>query len=165
LTTNAVAARAGVSIGSLYEYFADKQALVDALLDRHLDAAEAVVAAAGDPATDRELHEIVDAVVDGYAALHASDPALHRALSSQVPISGRHRARIAKIRDAAAGLVAEALRGHVGEPAVAARLMVDTADSLTHLWIAEEAARPERIEALLHSLRAMLVAYARAARA
>lgn len=33
-TTNHVAARAGVSVGSLYQYFESKDALIDALLDR-----------------------------------------------------------------------------------------------------------------------------------
>lgn len=34
LTTNCVAAEAGVSVGSLYQYFANKQELLEALLDR-----------------------------------------------------------------------------------------------------------------------------------
>jgi len=38
LTTNAVAARAGVSIGTLYQYFHDKQALLDELMGRELAA-------------------------------------------------------------------------------------------------------------------------------
>src|SRR5438132_10881446 len=38
-TTNAVAERAGVSIGTLYQYFADKNALIQALAERELQAA------------------------------------------------------------------------------------------------------------------------------
>src|SRR6195256_6876056 len=37
-TTNAVAERAGVSIGTLYQYFADKNALIRALAERELQA-------------------------------------------------------------------------------------------------------------------------------
>ena len=36
LTTNHVAKRAGVSIGTLYEWFPGKEALVAGLIDRHL---------------------------------------------------------------------------------------------------------------------------------
>ena len=40
-TTNQIAARAGVSVGSLYQYFAGKDALLVALAQRHLDDAQA----------------------------------------------------------------------------------------------------------------------------
>lgn len=40
LATNAVAERAGVSIGTLYPYFKDKQAILDALALRELDGRE-----------------------------------------------------------------------------------------------------------------------------
>lgn len=38
LTTNHIASVAGVSIGTLYQYFADRQAIVDALVQRELEA-------------------------------------------------------------------------------------------------------------------------------
>ena len=37
LTTNRIAERAGVSIGSLYQYFADKEAIIDAIAERERD--------------------------------------------------------------------------------------------------------------------------------
>lgn len=70
LTTNAVAARAGVSIGTLYQYFADKHALLDALVGRELGAmADKVVHSLQDaPATvpGERIRKVVRAVVGAY---------------------------------------------------------------------------------------------------
>lgn len=46
LTTNAVAVRAGVSIGSLYQYFPNKESLLSRLGERYLDAERDVLKAA-----------------------------------------------------------------------------------------------------------------------
>lgn len=51
LTTNAVAKTAGVSIGTLYQYFANKEAILDALADREMANLSArVVQVVEDPA-------------------------------------------------------------------------------------------------------------------
>jgi AcrR family transcriptional regulator len=42
-TTNRIAERAGVSVGTLYEYFADKEAVFDALIQRQIEALVAAV--------------------------------------------------------------------------------------------------------------------------
>lgn len=70
LTTNAVAARAGVSIGTLYQYFDDKQALLDALVARELgqmssDVLDSLAAPAPADAGQRIRH-VVRAVVASY---------------------------------------------------------------------------------------------------
>src|SRR5258708_24465090 len=90
-TTNHIARRAGVSIGSLYEYFANKDALLVALTERHVDEAEReltvelrTLAAAPLPLA-RMIERLVRAMVD----LHARDPLLHRVLFEQAPLPAR----------------------------------------------------------------------------
>ncbi|WP_252258306.1 TetR/AcrR family transcriptional regulator [Erythrobacter aurantius] len=123
--TNAVAARAGVSIGSLYEYFSDKQALADEIASDHLARGEALLASAAaginganDPAA------LVDALVRGLVDLHRDDPQLHRVLSSEVPLSAAIRRRVETLRQGAIAFVGQALTPHVDNPGVAAQLLV-----------------------------------------
>ena len=59
-TTNRIAIEAGVSVGSLYEYFPNKQALLEALAERHLQVAEALVAEAIEQ--PRSLGELLEAL-------------------------------------------------------------------------------------------------------
>jgi AcrR family transcriptional regulator len=68
-TTNAVAERAGVSIGTLYQYFADKNALLRAIAEREMDATLAAVA----KALRKETAETVEAGVRAmvHAIVHA----------------------------------------------------------------------------------------------
>ena len=79
LTTNAVAAKAGVSIGTLYQYFGDKQALLDALVARELgDMSKGVVNAMQDvPAAPGDrIRGVFKAVVGAYGGRGA----VHRKL-------------------------------------------------------------------------------------
>lgn len=88
-STNRVATAAGVSVGSLYQYFPSKEALVAALLERHTEAVHAVFAekllAVGESSPRETAREIISAII----ASHAVDPKLHRVLAEQVPRVGR----------------------------------------------------------------------------
>ena len=70
LTTNAVAATAGVSIGTLYQFFPNKEALLDTLADRELAAmAERVMRVMRDStiiSTEERIAGIVRAVASTY---------------------------------------------------------------------------------------------------
>ncbi len=84
-STNRVAARAGVSIGSLYQYFPSKEALVAAVQERHV--AQML------EAMERDLGRLLalpppEAVREMFRALiaaHGVDPVLHRVLMEQCP--------------------------------------------------------------------------------
>jgi AcrR family transcriptional regulator len=83
LTTNAVAEIAGVSIGSLYQYFPNKLALIEAVRRRHFDEVLAVLRAAADDRMTRRQR--VEALVDGMIAVHGRYPAAHRVLLEESP--------------------------------------------------------------------------------
>jgi len=88
-TTNRIAEAAGVSIGSLYQYFPNKQALVAALVDHHLDEMLAVISTALVEVANVPLPEAAAIVVDAMLEAHRLDPALHKVLVEQVPAVGR----------------------------------------------------------------------------
>jgi len=80
-TTNEVAAAAGVSIGSLYQYFPNKLVLVDAIRRRHLADVLAVVRGA----SEEPAESSVERLVEGMFRIHGSTPDLHRALLEEAP--------------------------------------------------------------------------------
>jgi AcrR family transcriptional regulator len=66
LTTTRVAERAGVSVGTLYQYYPNKQALLFAVLEDHLDRVSAAVEAACARARGKPLAEMVKDVVEAF---------------------------------------------------------------------------------------------------
>jgi len=88
-STNRIAEAAGVSIGSLYQYYPSKEALVAAVIERHnRDLMQIVRAALAEVASlpfDQAVRRIVAAAVDA----HRLDPRLHRVLAEQIPRTGR----------------------------------------------------------------------------
>jgi AcrR family transcriptional regulator len=75
LSTRAVAARAGVPIGSVYRFFADKRALADALAHRNLDDFLARTAVRlAQPDTGRGWRAAVEVLVDEYTAMKRTAP-------------------------------------------------------------------------------------------
>lgn len=66
LTTTRVAERAGVSVGTLYQYFPHKQAMLHAVLKRHLDGIIAAVEAGAEAHQGGMLAAISDALVAAY---------------------------------------------------------------------------------------------------
>ncbi len=83
LTTNAAAEAAGVSIGSLYQYFPNKLALVEAVRQRHFDEVLAVLRVAADDGLPRSRR--IEALVDGMISVHSRYPAAHRVLLEEAP--------------------------------------------------------------------------------
>lgn len=137
-TTNRIAERAGVSIGSLYQYFPNKDALLFALVERHVAEGAALLGPLAlslqeePPPLRKGLERIVSAMV----ALHAEHPALHRVLFEEAPRPPELRRRLDALLTGAAAAVAAWLRvapgARVADPELAAELVVQVTESVTH---------------------------------
>jgi AcrR family transcriptional regulator len=84
-TTNAVADTAGVSIGSLYQYFPNKAALVEAILRRHFDDVLTALRKANEHSSRSAR---IEGLISGVIAAHSIHPSLHRVLLEDVPRGG-----------------------------------------------------------------------------
>ena len=92
LSTNRVAREAGVSVGSLYQYFPGKEALVAAVMERHATRMQEGIAArmaAAPPAAGAE--EVATSLIRAMLEAQLAEPRLHRALVEQVPRIGALR--------------------------------------------------------------------------
>ena len=88
-STNRIALAAGVSVGSLYQYFPSKEALVAALIERHsADMVQYLEDRAAKLPPDTPLRDVVREVVRAMIEAHRVDPKLHRVLMEQVPRVG-----------------------------------------------------------------------------
>src|SRR5436309_15724149 len=66
LTTTRVAERAGVSVGTLYQYYLNKESLLFAVLENHLDKVTAAVETACEHASHKLLSELIRTVVEAF---------------------------------------------------------------------------------------------------
>ncbi len=123
LTTNHIADRAGVSIGSLYQYFPGKEAILAELIRRKRSAMlDAFRAAAADESLD--LARAVDGFIGAGIAHQLADPVLSLALEyaeTTLPL----QAETADLKAALVGVVAAVLTRHgIDGPTLAARDLV-----------------------------------------
>ncbi len=85
LTTNHVAALAGVSIGSLYEYFESKDALVHAWCEQYVAEARALIDALFDRLSGIPMHLALEPFLEALLAMNLDRPRLKRVLLEQIP--------------------------------------------------------------------------------
>lgn len=148
-TTNRIAERAGVSIGSLYQYFPNKHSLLEALAERHVRDAGARLRRVFDRvrAEQPPFEETMRSILEELVALHADRPALHGLMHRLAPRRAADLAAIRAFEDWVADEVAEQLRrcGRGGaDPAATAQTVVHAVDA--HLHRVQTRHRPDAAE-------------------
>ncbi|RDU96270.1 TetR/AcrR family transcriptional regulator [Trinickia dinghuensis] len=88
-STNRIAEKAGVSVGSLYQYFPSKEALVAAVMVRHRAELMQVVRETVSEFAALPVEEAVPQFIRAAIKAHRVDPKLHCVLAEQTPRTGR----------------------------------------------------------------------------
>lgn len=164
-STNRIAEVAGVSIGSLYQYFPSKEALVAAVIERHQhqimqtvrkELAE-VMAQAVEPAVRKLVAVAIEA--------HRVDPRLHRVLAEQIPRVGKLEKQEAFARENYALFKGYLERHrdevHVADLDLASFVCVTTIEALTHNAVLHHSLPDEAMEALTQDAARLIVGYLR----
>jgi AcrR family transcriptional regulator len=87
-SVNRIAELAGVSVGSLYQYFPSKEALVAAVMARHAQRMIAEFQRDLFELAHLEMARAIRGIVERCLKAYAVDPALHRVIVEQVPKVG-----------------------------------------------------------------------------
>lgn len=166
-TTNRIADRARVSIGSLYQYYPNKDAILVELLSRHLDAGAVAIRRRRAAGLPDSLEGVVRAHVRTAIDNHRHDPHLLRVMFEQAPRSPELIEKISQQQRELIAYVQELLENHpevrVTDTYVAARLAVSTVELVVHQLIAEP--DPIDIPRFENELVTMLISYFTAATA
>lgn len=128
--TNEVADVAGASIGSLYQYFPNKLALIEAIRSRHFDGVIGVLKkACAEPAEAG-----VNTLVEGMLELHSANPLLHKALLEEAPRSSAADEKFErKYLECYGSFVAQHMRGgRAVSHRVAAQVLAGSMEGAVH---------------------------------
>ena len=143
-TTDRIAERAGVSVGSLYQYFPNKDAVIVALAERHQEAGLRRVR---DLLTDvpvatlaaLDLDVLLESFVRDLIVLHRNHPRLHRLLLVEARMPSDQLERLSRQEDELASEVASLLAAHpevtVTSPELAAWLLIHAVEGLVHDYV------------------------------
>ncbi|NGO70857.1 TetR/AcrR family transcriptional regulator [Streptomyces boncukensis] len=164
-TTNRIAERAGVSIGSLYQYYPNKDAILAELAARHLEAGTAAATRRQEEEPPADLESVIRLCVRTATENHHDDPQLLRVLMEQAPRSPELTARMADDERARVAHIEQLLRDRpeirVPDPHLAARLVLTSIGFLVHKLAS--APDPVPLPRLEEELVAMLTRYLTAA--
>lgn len=143
LSTNRVAKLAGVSVGSLYQYFPGKRALVGAVLERHVERITAELRKEPAKLERLTVEGRIRRLTEWMIESHRKDPELHRIIVQELPRQGLGSQLIADGFERAIANTALFLATHADELAprnheLSAFIVVHTIESLTKAALARD---------------------------
>ena len=163
VTTNRIAERAGISVGSVYQYFPDKAAIVVELQRRHHGQLTGIMAAAFAEAAALNLADATRCLVRAALDAHYLDPTLHKVLADVVPSVINRPTRQAAQKGIEAQLCIWLSRHvddiRVSDIALAAFIIRNLVESVTHAAVIDPPEVGAKVDIIEDQLTRMILAY------
>jgi AcrR family transcriptional regulator len=161
-STNRIALAAGVSVGSLYQYFPSKEALVAALAARHNAKMTSLIRSKLAEVAHAPIPVAVRTIIDAMFEAHAVDPRLHKVLIEEVPRIGRLE-NLREVEKETECLVTSLLESRKGELRRSSAtdvgfMLVTVVEAVTHAAVLAEH-EPERMRAVAGELTDLVLRY------
>jgi AcrR family transcriptional regulator len=162
-STNRIAAVAGVSVGSLYQYFPGKEALVAAVIERHQQEIMQLVRGELAQVASQPLKQAVRTLVTVAVESHRIDPKLHRVLAEQIPRVGKLE-KVETFNRANYALFEAYLERHrkeirAADLELAAFVCVTSIEALTHTAVLHHDISDKAAAALIDEATRLVVGY------
>jgi AcrR family transcriptional regulator len=136
VTTTLIAERAGVAVGSLYQFFPDKRAVVQALTTRNLDRFMDLIVERLAAATLEHWWDAVDLVFDAYVRMYREVPGFTQIRFGDVVdlrLMDDQRDNNTVIADRLVGLLADRFRIPLEQLRLPVSVSVEIADGILNL--------------------------------
>ncbi|MFK0382898.1 TetR/AcrR family transcriptional regulator [Agrobacterium sp. NPDC090273] len=166
LTTTRVAERGGVSVGTLYQYFPNKEALLFAILLRHFEEVAEALERVDIAANGRPLEELAESIADAYVSVKVARPdatiALYRVAGAidQFKMSPDIHVRLV---NAVVRVLANASDASFTEPRKVSFTLLSALAGISRGSFANLASGPEILDGFREEARLLSRAYLRAA--
>lgn len=163
-TTNHIAEAASMSVGSLYQYFPNKDAILVDLMAQHIGEGNARITGVLTDAVgaDGSLRSLARGALTALLSLHREESVLHHVLMTRTPVTPDLGAELAEAQQDAIDNLAALFDAHpdvaVADTKVAAKLVASTVNALVHAQVGA-LDPPLDDEALVDEATDMLVAY------
>ncbi|HWX66747.1 MAG TPA: TetR/AcrR family transcriptional regulator [Rhodanobacter sp.] len=164
-STNRIAEVAGVSVGSLYQYFPSKEALVAVVIERHQQEIMQTVRGELAEVLVQPVEKAIRKLVAIALRAHRVDPKLHRVLAEQIPRVGELEKLETFNRDNYT-IFRTYLESHrdelrVGDLELASFVCVTSIEALTHNAVLHHSKMisDERLEALIDEATRLVTGY------
>ncbi len=165
-TTDRIAEKAGISIGSLYQYFPNKDSIMVGIIERHIEEMkvfvdEIISQIQGPENINRQMiRNFTDLMLEH----HDQEPELHRVLFEESPLPHSVKVAVNHMEEWVAKGFGEILRkssnSRVKNPELAIRVVVRTIEALTHWYVLdtnEDISRNDFIDELVDMISGYLL--------